>query len=66
MELDNLRYVWKRLGEEEAAREKEGLILDLIAKNSAGPLSRMKRNLLIEFVLAVLLYVPLKNTFVFI
>jgi hypothetical protein len=59
MELESLKYVWKHLEEDNDTMEGETQILQLIAKKSEDPIARMKHNLLIEFFLAILVYVPL-------
>jgi Flp pilus assembly protein TadB len=59
MELDNLKYVWKRLEEDRGGYRNEDRIREILSKRQLIPVSRMKRNLLIELLLACLLYTPL-------
>jgi len=65
MELDNLKYVWKRLDLDIPEHARNEQILEMIARGSQDPVARMKRNLLMELILAILLYVPLTIWFVF-
>jgi hypothetical protein len=65
MELDNLKYVWKRLELDIPAPDHNDQILEMIARRSLDPVAKMKRNLLIELVLAILFYAPLTIWYVF-
>jgi hypothetical protein len=65
MELDNLKYVWKRLEMAEVKTETTQQILDMLAKKSQHPIDRMKKNIRIEFLLSVGLYLPLIGWYLF-
>lgn len=59
MELDTLKYIWKQSAEDPERRQSSRQILEMLKKKSQLPVARMKRNLLFELILAVLLYAPL-------
>jgi hypothetical protein len=65
MELDNIKYVWKRIQEQEGNGETTVQIQELLEKKSQHPITRMKSNLRIEFFLSVGLYLPLIGWYLF-
>ena len=56
MELNNLKEIWKELDQEIVQQRNSGQIAAILKKRSRSPIARMKRNLLLEFILVVVLY----------
>src|SRR5687767_7979206 len=56
MELDNLKEVWKGWDEKQIPSSTSAEILGMVNKKSQSPIAKMKRNLLLELILVIVLY----------
>ena len=56
MELDNLKEIWKGLDDKRTPVGSDEEILSMLHKKSQRPIARMKRNLLIEMILVIIVY----------
>jgi hypothetical protein len=55
MELENLKSIWKDIDRPETQQTNEQIIA-MLNKRSKSPISRMKRNLMVEAVMVIVLY----------
>lgn len=58
MELDSLKYVWRTLESRPAPGKNPEEIRVLLSQRSKGPVAKMRRNLLGEFLLVLGTYIP--------
>ena len=56
MELDNLKDLWRDLGEKDLHQTNDAQIVQMLQKRSQSPIAKMKRNLHIELIAVVILY----------
>jgi Ca2+/Na+ antiporter len=58
MELDNLKELWRDMGQKYVHQNTDEQIVIMLQRRSQSPIARMKRNLLFELVAVILLYSP--------
>ena len=58
MELDSLKYIWKKIEAPATGGNEEEEILALMQRRSEGPVARMRRNLYRECILILGTYLP--------
>lgn len=56
MELDSLKEIWKDVGEQFVQQKNNEQLKEIINKSSQNPVAKMKRNLLWELVIVVVLF----------
>jgi len=56
MELDNLKDLWRDLGQNDVHQKSDEQIVLILQKRSRSPVSKMKRNLLMELFAVIILY----------
>ncbi|MGE5106127.1 MAG: hypothetical protein ACM3H8_01160 [Sphingobacteriales bacterium] len=56
MELDSLKDVWKEVGQQVVKQNNHEQLEEIINKSSSSPVAKMKRNLLWELVIVVVLF----------
>ena len=56
MELDNLKDLWRDLGQKDTHQNSDEEIVMMLQKRSQSPIAKMKRNLLLELVAVIILY----------
>ena len=56
MELDNLKDIWKQVGEQVVQPGNHEQLEEIINKSSQSPIAKMKRNLLGELIIVVVLF----------
>ena len=56
MELDSLKEIWKQSGVKEPAASASDEIVAMLNKSSRSPIARMKRNVLAEVILLIVLF----------
>lgn len=56
MELDNLKDVWRDIGQKYVHQSNDEQIMIMLQKRSKSPIAKMKRNLLWELIAVVVLY----------
>jgi hypothetical protein len=58
MELDSLKYVWHAMEVKPVPGQDSSQILAILQRKSHGPVGKMRRNLMGEFILILLVYTP--------
>jgi len=58
MELENLKYIWRQVGDSPMQEPSDQQILILMGRKPRDPIAKMRRNLLVELIVVVLTYVP--------
>ena len=56
MELDNLKDLWRDLGQVHTHQNDDQQIIRMLQKRSQSPIAKMKRNLLLELIAVIVLY----------
>lgn len=58
MELDNLKEIWKEVGRQPVHQNNNEQIKEMLNRSSQSPIAKMKRNLLWELGIIVVLFIP--------
>ncbi|HET9057543.1 MAG TPA: hypothetical protein VFN30_11925 [Chitinophagaceae bacterium] len=58
MELNNLKEIWNDLGKEPVYGNNNKQLAEMLNKSSKSPIAKMKRNLLWEFIIVTILFIP--------
>ena len=59
MELDNLKEIWKEADAGSTPQKSDQQILEILGKQSNGPVAKMKRNLMYEMYVLLIFYIPI-------
>lgn len=58
MELDNLKHIWRDIGQKTLQQNDDEQIVMMLQKSSRSPISKMKKNLLRELIAVICFYCP--------
>jgi len=59
MELENLKYVWRQMGDKPVREQSDEQIRVLMLKRPRDPIAKMRRNLTVEILVVGITYIPM-------